>query len=231
MIKPKPQQGFFIAGTDTEVGKTYTACKILDAWNAEGASTLGFKPVASGAEQTPDGLRNEDALLLQQHASLTLPYETINPFVFEPPIAPHIAAHQQNVRLSTDALMQATQPVLNTPADVVIVEGAGGWLTPLNETETLADYAKALGFPVILVVGMKLGCINHTLLTVAKMQQDGVQLAGWIANCMGDMLLQTENIQTLEARIEAPRLDTRNLATLDATRLLMRAPHIGSLSP
>lgn len=201
------KKGFFITGTDTGVGKTFVARQILQQFNSQGLRTAAIKPVASGCEETTDGLRNEDALLLQQSMSMQFTYKQINPFAFKPPIAPHIAAQQVGVTLNVEKLLDACQPILTSDADVVIVEGAGGWLVPLNDHETLADFAIALGFPIILVVGMKLGCLNHAFLTATNIQQRKVKFSGWIANSIvPNMLQKNENLNTLKNKINAPLL-------------------------
>ncbi|ARN74229.1 dethiobiotin synthase [Oceanicoccus sagamiensis] len=198
---------FFIAGTDTDVGKTVIATGILAAANTLGLSTVAIKPVAAGCEPTPEGLRNEDALLLQQAMSLELPYEQINPVALEPAIAPHIAAQQIGKRLVVSQLAGYCRGVLMQRSDFAVIEGAGGWRVPLNSVETLAGLAKALNLPVILVVGVKLGCINHALLTAEAIANDGLPLAGWVANRLdADMPCYEENILTLKSLIRAPCL-------------------------
>ena len=195
----------FITGTDTSIGKTYVAIQLLKECNTEGLNTIGIKPVASDARFCHGKLMNDDALALQQAASIKLDYDLINPFVFEPAIAPHIAANLENRQLSVELLTQATQPALNYPADIHLVEGCGGWLCPLNDTETMADYVVANNFDVILVVGMRLGCLNHALLTYQAIKQSGARLIGWIANCIdAKMLHRDKNIQTLENLIQVP---------------------------
>lgn len=197
---------FFITGTDTNVGKTFIAASLLLAAKARGMTTAALKPVAAGCEKTPEGLRNADALLLQSVITQKLYYEQINPIALEAAIAPHIAAQLERRSMSADRLAGFCRGVLNT-ADFTLVEGAGGWRVPINPTETLADLAKALRLPVILVVGVRLGCINHALLTVDAIRNDGLPLAGWVANCVdADMPALQENIQSLAARIPAPCL-------------------------
>lgn len=199
---------FFIAGTDTGVGKTFIACQLLRAAQQRGLRTLGLKPLAAGAEITLNGLRNDDALLLLQASTVQLPYNAINPFCFEPPVAPHIAAQKNGCELDAKTIAQNIRNTLQqTDADYALVEGAGGWRLPLNDTETFADVVKLLQMPVILVVGMKLGCINHALLTAEAIRADGLELHGWIANDLGEpMTMLEENIATLERLLPAPRL-------------------------
>jgi dethiobiotin synthetase len=196
---------FFIAGTDTDVGKTLVAAGLLAAANKIGLRTIAMKPVAAGCRQTDDGLRNDDALLLIENMSVQLPYQQVNPVAFEPPIAPHIAAQKEGKRLQVSQLVGFCRGVLMQPADFAIIEGAGGWRVPLNPRETLSGLVQQLDLPVILVVGVKLGCINHALLTVEAMARDGVKLAGWVANQLApDMDCYDENIATLKSLIPAP---------------------------
>ncbi|WP_027859287.1 dethiobiotin synthase [Marinobacterium jannaschii] len=198
---------YFVAGTDTDAGKTVASAGLLEAANRQGLRTMGLKPVAAGCEQTAEGLRNSDALILQQTASLSLTYEQVNPIAFEPPIAPHIAAAQAERRLTADRVAAFVKGTLLQPADFVIVEGAGGWRVPLNNRETMAHLPKILQTPVILVVGMKLGCINHALLTAESVSRDGIRLAGWIANRVdADMANYDENIGTIKSMLRAPLL-------------------------
>lgn len=198
---------FFVAGTDTDVGKTVVSAGLLEAANQRGLSTIGHKPIAAGCEQTPDGLRNSDALLLQQTSSIKLPYEQVNPIALEPAIAPHIAATQIGRRLDADRMAALCRGVMMQPADFMIIEGAGGWRVPLNSRQTLADLPKMLRTPVILVVGMKLGCISHTLLTVEAIVKDGLRLAGWVANrAESQMSCYNENLDTLKSMLSAPLL-------------------------
>lgn len=193
-------KGYFITGTDTGVGKTLISTALLLLLNQQGLRTAGFKPVASGSERGLDGLRNEDALALQAASSIDLPYAQVNPYTFEPAIAPHIAAAQVGVRLDVASLVSAYQP-LAAQADAVVVEGAGGWLVPLNESEALADLAQALALPVIMVVGIRLGCINHALLSRQAIEATGLSLVGWVANRVSDDPVAEENIATLSDRL------------------------------
>jgi dethiobiotin synthetase len=200
-------KAYFVAGTDTGVGKTLVSCALLKAANQAGLSTAGMKPVAAGAEATPTGLRNEDALLLQQAASLELPYEVINPVCLRDPLSPHLAAQRQNRRLEVAGLLAAANSFLGCGADFVLVEGAGGWRVPVNAEELLSDLALGLRLPVILVVGMRLGCLNHALLTAEAIRRDGLELAGWVANGIDpDFACRDENILTLQEKLDAPML-------------------------
>ncbi len=202
------KQKYFIAGTDTDAGKTLIAAGLLNKSKSEGLSTVGLKPIAAGCEETPEGLRNDDALMLMAQSTEELPYEQVNPIAFAPPIAPHIAGQQLRRPLSAGRIVGLLRGVLMiNRAQFTLVEGAGGYRVPLNPKETLADVTKELNLPVILVVGMKLGCLNHALLTVEAIQRDGLKLAGWIANRVDeDMAVYKENIETLHAMIQAPCL-------------------------
>ncbi len=200
---------YFITGTDTGVGKTYVSCQLLQKFKAEGKRTIALKPLASGCEHTAAGLRNEDALLLQTAASVPLPYETINPYAFEPPIAPHLAAALASTTLRAQDLAAACAEAFSHPADVYLIEGAGGWQVPLNDQETWPDFVKQIEAEVILVVGMRLGCINHALLTVESIQHSGCHLAGWIANPLPpEMPFLKENLAYLKAHIPHDLLTT-----------------------
>jgi dethiobiotin synthetase len=198
---------FFITGTDTDVGKTLIASALLVAAKKQGLSTLAMKPLAAGCQQTADGLRNDDALMLQQHMTLTLPYEQINPIALEAAIAPHIAAERLGRRLTVSQLTGFCRGVLMKKVDLALIEGAGGWHLPLNRAETLAGLVKELKLPVILVVGLRLGCINHSLLTAEAIARDGLPLAGWVANQLDtDMDCIAENITAIADRLAAPCL-------------------------
>ncbi len=203
---PADAQGLFVAGTDTGVGKSLISAALLHRAAQEGLRVAGYKPVAAGCEHTPQGLRNEDAQLLRQYANLELPYGAINPYALEPAIAPHIAAQQQGVELQLEPLLEGyTQ--LARQADWVVVEGAGGWAVPLNERHTLGDLAQALALPVVLVVGIRLGCISHALLTQAAIQAAGLSLVGWVANRVDPhMACAEENVAALAERLQAPLL-------------------------
>lgn len=200
------QPGVFITGTDTGCGKTFCSRLVIRALQQQGLRVAAMKPVASGASRQAGQLHNEDAISLQQACGLELPYESINPYVFEPAIAPHLAARQAGISIQA-ATIQAAYRQLHTQADHVLVEGVGGWRVPLNDALSVSDLPGLLNIPVILVVGMKLGCLNHALLSVESMQTQGVTLAGWIANAIdpGFECLQ-ENIDTLETRLAAPCL-------------------------
>ncbi|NDO83413.1 dethiobiotin synthase [Citrobacter sp. NCU1] len=172
---------YFVTGTDTEVGKTVASCALLQAAALRGYRTVGYKPVASGSEMTTDGLRNGDALALQRNSALRLAYEEINPYTFAEPTSPHIISADEGRPILATVMSDGLR-ALEAQADWVLVEGAGGWFTPLSTTLTFADWVCAEQLPVILVVGVKLGCINHAMLTAQAVQQAGLTLAGWIAN-------------------------------------------------
>lgn len=201
-------KSIFVTGTDTEVGKTFYSKLLLHSLNAQGLRTAAMKPLASGAAMHEGKLRNADALLLQQAANTSFPYELCNPYCFEAAIAPHLAAKQLGIRIDPDVILQAYKK-LQQRADVTVIEGVGGWLVPVDDKQTVADLIQTLGVPVILVVGMRLGCINHALLTADNIKQRGITLLGWVANMMEPgMSHLDENIMSIAARIEAPLLDT-----------------------
>ena len=194
---------YFVTGTDTGVGKTLVSCALLHAFAKENKHVAGFKPVAAGCDD--DGL-NDDAKALRAASTVSLSYEHVNPYCLHAAIAPHIAARQENVRIELPHIVTAYRN-LATRAEVVITEGAGGFLVPLNEEQDGADLAKQLGLPIIVVVGMRLGCLNHALLTVRAIEESGLECAAWVANVLDDkMTALSENIATLQQRIAAPLL-------------------------
>lgn len=199
---------FFVTGTDTGVGKTMVSATILEAAKAAGRRTLGMKPVASGCENTPEGLRNEDALILQRVATESLVYDLVNPVAFAPAIAPHVAAEQAGRVISADRLVGFCRGLQMRPADLLLIEGAGGWRVPLNDRETYSAVPRALGVPVILVVALRLGCINQALLTAEAIRNDGMLLAGWVANHAepAAMSCEQETLDYLMKHIHAPCL-------------------------
>lgn len=203
--KAKQKKHFFVAGTDTDAGKTFVAASLLYAANNAGLTTAAIKPVAAGCESTEEGLRNSDALILQQAATVKLPYQQINPVALEPPIAPHIAAQEIGQRITATRIAGFCRGVMMQGANLTLIEGAGGWRVPLNEREAYSDVPRELQVPVILVVGMKLGCINHAMLTVEAIHRDGLPLAGWVANSIDpDMSRYPENLDTLKRMMPAP---------------------------
>lgn len=195
---------FFVTGTDTEVGKTAVSCALLEAAAGAGLSTAAVKPVAAGCD---DQGRNEDALQLMASMTAELDYPQVNPVPLRAAIAPHIAAAQEGRSLRVAQLAGLCRGVMLAGADLVLVEGAGGWRVPLSPGETLADLARELQVGVILVVGMRLGCINHALLSAEAVARDGLHLAGWVANQPGEpMACYAENLDTLRALLPAPLL-------------------------
>ena len=195
---------WFITGTDTEIGKTCVASALIRHLVTEGYRVAGMKPVASGCEMTQAGLRNDDALSLIAASNVVLPYETVNPYAFEPAIAPHIAAQEAGQLIDINRISRIAKSI---EADYLVIEGVGGWCVPLGETGMLAELARATADEVILVVGMRLGCINHALLTAAQVERDGMVLKGWIANHVDpDMQVQSENFATLQALMPCPLL-------------------------
>jgi|LakWasMet37_LOW7_FD_contig_21_820248_length_941_multi_4_in_0_out_0_1 dethiobiotin synthetase len=199
------KQSYFIIGTDTNVGKTYVASALVRHFAKAGYQTIGMKPIASGCMQTPDGdLLNDDVLALSTASNVVAPLDLTNPYRFSPAIAPHIAAEQAEEIIDCEKIKQAYHE-LTQLAEVVVVEGAGGFLVPLNRQETLADLAVTLNIPMILVVGMRLGCINHALLTVEAIKSRGLTLAGWVANQVdAEMPVFEENLASLQQRIAVP---------------------------
>ena len=199
-------QGYFVTGTDTGVGKTLISCALLHAFALTEKSVLGMKPVAAGCSPSPRGLRCADVEALRAASTVAATQEWINPYALAAPVAPHLAAQQPAIRLELAVMVNAYRQ-LQRLAEVVIVEGVGGWMVPFNATETSADLAQQLGLPVIMVVGMRLGCLNHALLTAQAIQSKGLQLRGWVANRIDpEMTLFDENVQSLQARLTAPLL-------------------------
>ncbi len=198
--------GIFVTGTDTGCGKTAISLGLMAALQSRGLSVLGMKPVASGCVLEPRGLRNADAQELRNQGSSREPYERINPYAFAPPIAPHLAAREAGIEISLTTIVSAYLE-LRAKANLVVVEGVGGWRVPLGPDFSLSDLPPALELPVILVVGLRLGCINHALLTAESIQAGGANLVGWIANQIDpDMLAPDANLATLADLIEAPCL-------------------------
>ncbi|MBI3778355.1 MAG: dethiobiotin synthase [Gammaproteobacteria bacterium] len=199
-------RGWFITGTDTGVGKTRVSCLLLEALAREGKPAVGMKPVASGCRVTAAGPRSEDAEMLLAASDVVVDYADVNPYAFVPAIAPLLAAHETGVDIRLEKILESFQR-LQRAAPWIVVEGVGGWKVPLSEGVTTADVARALRLPVILVVGLRLGCLNHALLTAAAVERDGMTLAGWIANQIDPAMTHAEeNVVALRERIEAPLL-------------------------
>ena len=197
---------FYVTGTDTEVGKTVASTALLQAARLLGRRAVGYKPVASGSEMTDEGLRNSDALALQRNSALPLRYEEVNPYTFAEPTSPHIVSADEQRPIEAGVLSAGLR-ALEAQGDWVLVEGAGGWFTPLSPTLTLADWVRDEQLPVILVVGVKLGCINHAVLTAQAVQQSGLRLAGWIANdVVPPGRRHAEYLSTLQRMLPAPLL-------------------------
>ncbi|MDR5853353.1 dethiobiotin synthase [Caballeronia sp. LZ062] len=196
----------FVAGTDTEIGKTFVSCALLHGFAHHGLRAAAMKPIASGAVMRDGVLHNEDADQLDAAATVALPPDMRTPFMMREPIAPHIAAAREGIALDIGRIVEAHREA-STLADIVVVEGVGGFRVPLDETHDTADLAVALNVPVVLVVGMRLGCISHALLTAEAIAARGLTLAGWVANRVDpNMLYPEENIATLKQRIAAPLL-------------------------
>ena len=217
---------FFVTGTDTDVGKTFVAAALLELARERGLHCAALKPVAAGCARVNGELINDDALELIAASGTDLDYGTVNPVALEPPIAPHIAARQAGIGLSASALARHCRKALAGDIDFALIEGAGGWLVPLNATETLADVCVDLGARPILVVGMKLGCLNHALLTAAAIAASGSELAGWVANCpTPEMAAFHDNVATLREKLTAPCLGVVPHLGVDATRR-SAVPHL-----
>ncbi len=197
---------YFITGTDTGVGKTFVTCALLHTLKAQGIAAIGMKPIAAGGEMTPDGLNNEDVEALHLASVVKLQREDLNCYLLSEPIAPHIAAANEDIDIDLDVIRQRFDQLAEL-ADVVLVEGVGGFIVPLGDNITTADLAQDLDLPVILVVGMRLGCLNHALLTQEAILARGLTLAGWVANQIDPHMAELDaNIEALEERIRAPLL-------------------------
>ncbi|MBU2115724.1 MAG: dethiobiotin synthase [Gammaproteobacteria bacterium] len=197
-------KALFITATDTDAGKSYVSSLLLQGFKALNVPAVGVKPIAAGADE--QGC-NGDALLLQQHSGIALPYKVINPICYQAPVAPHLAAVNEQCHLDERLLNHALQNWQSLNVQQLLIEGAGGWLLPINGQRYLADWVAEHKLPVLLVVGMKLGCLNHAMLTVREIERSGCMLIGWVANCIDkDMALLEQNIADLHQRIAAPCL-------------------------
>lgn len=200
------KKNLYITGTDTDAGKTWVSTEILKALSAAGIKSLGMKPLASGCEMTSAGLRNDDALKLQNASSIKLPYELINPIALREATAPEIAAKIDAVEISLEPILDAYEH-LQTQADVVLIEGVGGWLAPLSEKYDQVDLVRALQCDVVLVIGLKLGCINHSRLTQLALQQAGIHCIGWIAaETDPNLLFADDYFEALQRCMDTPLL-------------------------
>lgn len=214
-LPPALGQSLFVAGTDTGVGKTFVATRLIQALAAAGHRVAGMKPVAAGADMTSHGLRNEDALDLNAAGNVRLPYELTNPVCLPRPTSPHLAARDAGALVQVDAIVRAYEAIRQR-SDLVIVEGAGGWLAPIGEPSspatigpTMEDVAIALRLPVILVVGIRLGCLSHALLTAEAIHRSGLKLAGWVANPVDPGFADTDlYVDSLRIRLRAALLWT-----------------------
>jgi len=194
--------GFFITGTDTGVGKTLVSCTLLHAYSEHGYSVIGMKPIAAGCENG----QWQDVEQLTAASNVAVPRSLVNPYAFAEPIAPHIAAQKAGVAIDLEVIRRSYDN-LRTRADITIVEGVGGFLVPLGNRRDTSDLARVLGLPVILVVGMRLGCLSHALLTARAIDSAGLTLAGWVANWISpDMLQPEENLRTLIEWLDCPLL-------------------------
>ena len=218
---------YFVTGTDTGVGKTLISCALLHAFAAQGKHVAGFKPVAAGCDK--DGY-NDDATALRAASSMQLTYGQINPYCFHHAIAPHLAARHSGVRIELSRILISYRE-LAAQADVVIVEGIGGFKVPLNERQDSSDLAQQLGLPVILVVGIRLGCLNHALLTASAIEACGLKLAGWVANVLNaDMAALRDSIAALERRLAAPLLGVVEYQSQPDARVAATQLNIESLA-
>lgn len=226
---------YFVTGTNTGVGKTIATAALLEAAKEQGLTTLAMKPVASGCHQTPEGLRNDDALILQNAITEKLPYESINPIALEPAIAPHVAAQKAGQQISAQRIVGFCRGTQIRPADLMLVEGAGGWRVPLNDRETFAAVPREMGMAVILVVPLELGCINHALLSAEAIRSDGLKVAGWVGNHpeAGAMDCEQETLNYLSLHLRAPCLGVlpwiEDKAEKDLPRVLRKYVNISPL--
>lgn len=199
-----PAKTLFITATDTDAGKSYISAMLLQGCKALNVTAIGVKPIAAGTDAQDF---NGDALLLQQYSGIALPYEVVNPICYQAAVAPHLAAVNEQKPIDEAVLTKALQHWQSLKAEQLLIEGAGGWLLPLSVKRYLADWVAEQQLPVLLVVGMKLGCLNHAMLTVREIERSGCKLVGWVANCIDpDMLLLQQNIADLQQRISAPCL-------------------------
>lgn len=216
--------GYFVTGTDTEIGKTFVSCTLLHVLAQAGVRAAAMKPVAAGAELRDGAWHNEDVDLLADAASVSLPVDITTPYLLRDAAAPHIAAAQEGVRIDLAHILSCYRRVADA-ADAVVVEGVGGFRVPLNEQHDTADLAQQIGLPVVLVVGMRLGCLNHALLTADAIAARGLKLAGWVANVVDPaMRYGVDNVVALTERLSAPMLGT--IPRLASPQPSLAAPHL-----
>lgn len=217
-------RGWFVTGTDTEVGKTLVSCALVQHLRGRFPRVVGMKPVAAGTVDTPHGPDNEDAMALRAAGNVAVPRELDNPYCLPLPLSPHLAARAAGQIIDIELLAQRHERLAGL-ADAVVVEGAGGFLVPLNDTQTGADLARRLGLPVVMVVGLRLGCLNHALLTAEAIRARGLTLAGWVANRVDPhMASADDNIATLAARLGAPMwAEVPHFAATDERRITWQA--------
>jgi dethiobiotin synthetase len=214
------KRSLFVTGTDTGVGKSLVACALIEKFKAQGLRVTGMKPVASGGVMTVDGLRNEDALALRAVSNVDADYDIVNPYCFEPAIAPHLAAAEAGVNIDFNRLKSCHAELLSN-ADVVVVEGAGGWKVPLAQG-FLSDFPESLQMEVVLVVGLRLGCLNHAVLTASSIEQGRCcALLGWVGNVIDPLFPRLDgNLGTLKQRLNPPclglipHLDEKHIASI-----------------
>jgi len=219
-------RGVFVAGTDTGIGKTVVSASLLAALNAPGCRAVGMKPVASGCASGESGLRNDDAQTLIAHSAGAPDYAQVNPYALPEPVAPHLAARAAGIEIRLERIV-AAHAALRAQADIVVVEGVGGWAVPLSAARMQCDLVRALGLPVILVVGLRLGCLNHALLSARAIDADGCRLLGWIGNRVDPAMARVdENVATLRERLAAPCLGV--LPFLDDHDPRAMAGHLGA---
>lgn len=212
--------GCFVTGTDTGVGKTLVSCALLHVLRRQYAAVVGMKPVAAGVAEAAGVWSNDDVVALRAASSLAVAHELDNPYLLRDPLSPHLAAQRMGVAIDIALIVERYQR-LAALADAVVVEGAGGFCVPLNEAQTGADLARALALPVILVVGLRLGCLNHALLSAQAIHAQGLHLAGWVVSRIDPaMLAADDNVATLMQRLDAPLLaDVPHLTAPDAARI------------
>lgn len=217
--------GCFVTGTDTGVGKTLVAASLLQTLAQHHRRVVGMKPVAAGAVRIGDGWHSEDAMALRAASTIEVPPELDNPVLLQDPLSPHIAAERAGVRIDIGHIVVCYNELARR-ADAVVVEGAGGFHVPLSETETGADLAQALALPMVLVVGLRLGCLNHAVLTADAIRARGLTLAGWVANRIDPVMdAQDDNVAWLEQRLAAPLLaDIPHLIRPEPRALVLKLP-------